>query len=289
MINFKLNDGNQMPALGYGTGAIDGWASDNEKVKDTILEAINAGYRHIDTAVAYENEKSVGKAIIESGVNRKDFFITSKVANTDHGYDETIKSVQGSLERLQTDYIDLYLIHWPIKKSSYQPTYKALEEAKSKGWVKSIGVSNFYPKDIEGLMETAQIKPAVNQLELNPYFAQKEMAEVSKKYETIMTAWSPMGGGAWMQKSIEEMPISDRIIKEIAKKHDKDSGQVILRWMIQNGVSVIPKSEKPDRIKSNFEIFDFELTADEMKQIDNLDRGIFITAPYQIFYPDLRK
>ena len=255
-----LNDGNKIPAIGFGTFQIPADGSTYEAVKT----ALSLGIRHIDTAVAYFNEQEVGQAVKDSGIPRSEIWITSKMWLQDYKTEDAKKALELSLKKLQTDYIDLYLLHQPYGEVT--EAWKVLEDAKKEGKVRSIGASNMTPKIWNTFVPQFDTVPAVDQVEFNPYFQQKELREILKGTDTKMEAWSPLGrGNADM--------LSNPVITEIAEKYSKNAGQVILRFENQEGIIVFPKSTKPDRIKSNMEIFDFSLTEDEMNAIRALDTG----------------
>ncbi|MBU5591954.1 aldo/keto reductase [Clostridium sp. MSJ-4] len=255
--SFKLNNGIEMPYLGFGTFKVP----EGEIVIDATLEALKVGYRHIDTAAVYKNEEGIGKAIKESGVSREDVFLTSKVWNTDQGYDNALKAFETSLKRLQTDYLDLYLIHWP--KALNKETWKALERLYDEKIVRAIGVSNFKLHHLEEIMSGANICPMVNQVEFHPQFPQTGVLEFCKKNNIQLEAWSPL-----MQGKV----FSIDLMKELAEKYNKTISQIVLRWDIQMGVVTIPKSITPERIKENTEIFDFELSEEDMNKIATLNK-----------------
>ena len=255
-----LNDGNKIPAIGFGTFQIPADGSTYEAVKT----ALSLGIRHIDTAVAYFDEQEVGQAVKDSGIPRSEIWITSKMWLQDYKTEDAKKALELSLKKLQTDYIDLYLLHQPYGEVT--EAWKVLEDAKKEGKVRSIGASNMTPKIWNTFVPQFDTVPAVDQVEFNPYFQQKELREILKGTDTKMEAWSPLGrGNADM--------LSNPVITEIAEKYSKNAGQVILRFENQEGIIVFPKSTKPDRIKSNMEIFDFSLTEDEMNAIRALDTG----------------
>ena len=255
-----LNDGNKIPAIGFGTFQIPADGSTYEAVKT----ALSLGIRHIDTAVAYFNEQEVGQAVKDSGIPRSEIWITSKMWLQDYKTEDAKKALELSLKKLQTDYIDLYLLHQPYGEVT--EAWKVLEDAKKEGKIRSIGASNMTPKIWNIFVPQFDTVPAVDQVEFNPYFQQKELREILKGTDTKMEAWSPLGrGNADM--------LSNPVITEIAEKYGKNAGQVILRFENQEGIIVFPKSTKPDRIKSNMEIFDFSLTEDEMNAIRALDTG----------------
>ena len=256
----KLNDGNEIPALGFGTFLIPADGSTAKAVKT----ALDLGIKHIDTAVAYFNEQEVGQAIAESDVEREDIWITSKMWLQDFAYEDAKKSIDLSLEKLGTDYMDLYLIHQPYGKVN--EAWKAMEEAKEEGKIRSIGVSNMTPAIWNRWVPDFETIPSVNQVEYNPYFQQKELSELMKPQGVKLQAWGPLGQG-------NADLLNDPVILEIAEKYGKNAGQVILRFENQEEVIVFPKSTKAERIKSNMEIFDFELTSSEMDKIRELDTG----------------
>lgn len=219
----------------------------------------------------YGNEKGVGRAIKESNVPREELFITTKVWNADHGYENTLKAFDASLERLGLDYIDLYLIHWPTPKyDQYVDTYKAMEKIYKDGRAKAIGVCNFDIEHLERLLNECEVVPVVNQVERHPYFQQRELQDFCEKHHIILEAYSPLMNG----KDV----LNDSVVKEIAKAHGKTAAQVILRWHLQTGVITIPKSVTPSRIEENFDVFDFELTAEDMEKMTALDRNLRIGA-----------
>lgn len=255
-----LNNGLQMPQLGYGV-----WRVPDEEVTVAVTKALEVGYRSIDTAKVYKNERGVGKALAASNIPREELFITTKVWNSDQGYENTLKAFDASLERLGLDYVDLYLIHWPTPKyDEYVETYKALEKLYKDGRVKAIGVSNFTIEHLQRILDECEIVPVVNQVECHPYLQQNELKEFCKQHNIYLEAYSPLmsGGDA----------LTNDVVTGIAEKHSKTPAQVIIRWHLQNNNIVIPKSVTPSRIKENFHVFDFELTPDEMKQIAGLNR-----------------
>jgi len=252
-----LNNGQKIPQLGFGVYCIP-----PAETEQCVLEALKVGYRHIDTAHMYGNEKEVGSAIKKSGAQRNEIFITSKLWVTEYGEGITLQAIDKMLKRLDLDYIDLILLHFPFK--DYMGAYKDLEKAYEQGKVKSIGISNFENQKLEELCDASKIKPVLNQVELHPYFQQNELRQRMDKYNTKIEAWAPLGHS--MTKIFDE-----EIIKKLAEKYKKSPAQIILRWDIQRGIITIPKSQKKERIKENFEIFDFEMTEDEIKEIDALN------------------
>lgn len=258
-----LNDGNKIPMVGFGT-----YKSLEEEGIESVNYAIENGYRLIDTAAVYKNEVAVGKGIKASGIDRKEMFVTTKLWRENLGYEETKTELEKSLKRLALDYIDLYLIHWPANAINYDnwqktnaDTWRAMEELQADGKIKSIGVSNFWQEHFKALLQTAKIIPAVNQIEFHPGYWQPDLLEYCKKQNIVVEAWSPLARGKVFE---------NESLKMIAKKHNQTVAKVCLRWIIQHDVIVIPKSTTNKRIKENINLFDFELSAEEMKQIDNL-------------------
>ena len=252
-----LNNGVEMPYFGLGT-----WKSgEGPEVKNAVHDALDAGYRLIDTATLYRNEKSIGEAVKEFGIDRKEIFLTSKVWNDDQGFENTLKAYDHTLNLLGTDYLDLYLIHWPVT-GKFLDTWKALEKIYNEGRVRAIGISNFLPVHLERLLREAIVVPAVNQMEFHPYLIQQPLIDRCKAMGIYYQAWSPI-----MLGKVFEIPL----FNEIGKKYEKDEAQVVLRWDLQRDVLTIPKSVKKERIVSNANIFDFELSEEEMSRIDSLD------------------
>lgn len=260
MNTVTLNDGVDIPVVGFGTYLIPADGS----TKKAVTEALNIGIRHIDTAVAYFNEHEVGEAVRESGIARDEVFVTSKLWLQDFGYEPAKKAIETSLSKLGLDYIDLYLIHQPY--GDVPGAWKAMEEAKQAGKIRSIGVSNMTPTIWNNFVPQFDTVPSVNQVEFHPFSQQKELRKILDPLDVKIEAWAPLGQG---NKDILEHPV----ITEIAQAHGKNAGQVILRFEVQEGIIVFPKSTKPERIKSNFDIFDFELTEDELQSIRGLDTG----------------
>lgn len=259
----KLNNGITMPQIGLGT-----WLTkDGAEVEQAVAAALKCGYRMIDTAKYYGNEESIGRAIKASGIKRENIFITTKLWNADQGYESALKAFDESLERLGVDYIDLYLIHWPMPKvGKYIETWKAFEKLYADKKVRAIGVSNFTIETLQKLMDSAEIMPVINQIELHPKFAQHEMREFCKQHDIQVESYSPLMHGGDI--------LGDNAVQRIADKHHKTIAQVVLRWHIQNGLVVIPKSVNPDRIRENIDIFDFKLDDGDMRTIDSMDAGI---------------
>ena len=256
----RLNDGNRIPQFGLGVYQIEGDAA----TKTACFEAISCGYRHIDTAHAYQNERGVGEAIRECGVNRGELWITSKLWPNEYGTGKTAKAIDKMLGRLGLEYIDLLLLHQQF--GDYLGAWRDMEKAVAQGKVRSIGISNFESERLEELMQFAQIKPAVLQVECHPYYQQEELKNRITPYRTDIECWYPIGHG-------DSGLINETIFCRLAEKYGKSNVQVILRWHIQKGHIVIPRSVNPQHIRENIEIFDFSLTKEEMQEIDTLDKG----------------
>ncbi|WP_010647928.1 aldo/keto reductase [Oceanobacillus massiliensis] len=252
-----LNNGVMMPGFGLGVYK----AANDETVVNAVKFAIQNGYRSIDTASYYDNEEGVGQGIRESGIAREDIFVTSKVWNDEQGYESTLEAFDRSLKKLKMDYLDLYLVHWPVR-GKYKETWRALEKLYAEGKVRAIGVSNFHPHHLEDLMRDSQVKPAINQVEYHPHLAQLELRDFCEKEHIQLEAWSPLKRGQLL---------NEPILTEIAEKHGKSAAQVILRWDIQNNVITIPKSVTKERIIANADIFDFSLTEEDMEKINRLN------------------
>lgn len=254
-----LNDGNVIPQFGYGV-----WQVDPDVAEEVVTKALEIGYRHIDTAKIYGNEEGVGRAIAKSGIAREDLFITTKLWNDDQGYDSALKAIDGSLERLGLDYVDLYLIHWSQpKKGKYLETWKAFQEIKASGKARSIGISNFGEEAFQDIIDTGDI-PAAHQIELHPYFNQKAMRDLDAKYDIVTEAWSPLGQG--------KADLQDETIAQIAEAHDATPAQVIIAWHLAIGNVVFPKSVTPERIEENWAAQDHTLSSEEIALIDGLTR-----------------
>ncbi len=260
MKRIRLNDGNEIPAIGFGTFQIPADGSTYEAVK----VALSLGVRHIDTAVAYFNEHEVGAAVADSGIPRDEIWITSKMWLQDYKHDEAMKALDLSLKKLQTDYIDLYMLHQPYGEVA--EAWAVLEDAQRAGKVRSIGASNMTPKIWAEWVPQFSVVPSVDQVEFNPYFQQRELKPVLAEYGTKMEAWSPLGRG-------DAKLLAEPVTTDLAAKYGKDAGQVVLRFINQEGVIAFPRSTKPERIKSNMKIFDFELTGGEMDAMRALDKG----------------
>ncbi|MBO1514140.1 aldo/keto reductase [Metabacillus bambusae] len=252
-----LHNGVKMPWFGLGVWKVE----EGQEVRTAVKAAINAGYRSIDTAAGYGNEEGVGMAIKESGIPREELFITTKVKNSDQGYESTLKAFETSIKKLDLAYLDLYLVHWPVK-GKYKETWKAIEKLYQDGRIRAIGVSNFQIHHLEDIMLDAEIKPMVNQVEYHPRLSQLELRDYCKRHEIQLEAWSPL-----MQGELINHPL----LKEIGDRYNKTAAQVILRWDLQNEVVTIPKSVKEHRIIENANIFDFELTHDDLEKINSLN------------------
>jgi 2,5-diketo-D-gluconate reductase A len=253
-----LNDGNKIPQVGLGV-----WQTPNETAKPAVKAALDAGYRHIDTAAIYGNEEGVGEGISASGVARSDIFLTTKIWNDAQGFDATLKAADESLKRLGTDYVDLLLIHWPSpRRDLYVETWKALIQLQKDGKAKSIGVSNFGTEHLDRIVADTGVTPVLNQIELHPDFEQHELRKTHARLGISTQSWSPLGQGQLLDNPV---------IGKIAGKHGRTPAQVIIRWHIQNGLIVIPKSVTPSRIVENFKVFDFALDENDLETIGKLD------------------
>jgi diketogulonate reductase-like aldo/keto reductase len=268
--NIILNNAVELPALGFGV-----FQNPPAETSAAVESALGVGYRHIDTAAAYFNEREVGEGIRRSGVPRDEVFIETKVWISDYGYDETLHAFEKSVRKLGVERLDLLLLHQPLS-SAFDRTigaYRALEKLLADGRVRAIGVSNFTPDRLDQLLRATSVVPAVNQIELHPYFQQPALQRLHKQYGIATQAWSPIGGITSYVPG-RKSTLEDPTLREIAKQHRKSTAQVMLRWHLQGGRSAIPKSVKPARIAENFDVFDFELTPDEISKIDALDTGV---------------
>jgi 2,5-diketo-D-gluconate reductase A len=258
--NLAMRDGEQIPQLGFGVFQVP-----PDVTTEAVTRAFEAGYRHIDTAAAYRNEGAVGQAFRASGLDRKDVFITTKCFNDDHGYEQAKRACHDSLKRLELEHIDLYLIHWPVPAHDrYVETWKAFIELREEGLVRTIGVSNFQPAHLRRLIAETGETPAINQVELHPLFQQTGLRNEHEELGILTEAWSPLAQGA---------VLDEPAIVEIAERHGRTPGQIVIRWHLQLGNVVIPKSVTPERIVENFEVFGFELQPAEMEAIEALDAG----------------
>lgn len=254
----ELHNGVKMPAFGLGVYKVE----EGEQLEKTIHTALDLGYRLIDTASFYKNEEGVGQGIRNSGIPREELFITTKVWNSEQGYENTLKAFDDSMERLGLDYLDLYLVHWPVK-GKYLDTWRALEELYRKGRVKAIGVSNFKIHHLKDLLSHAAEKPVINQVELHPLLSQVELRDFCQQNDIKVEAWSPLSRGRFLDEPI---------LGKIAAQHGKTPAQVILRWHLQNQIIPIPKSVTPTRLKENADIFDFQLSQKDMDEINELNK-----------------
>ncbi|MGW7685032.1 aldo/keto reductase [Kribbella sp. NPDC054772] len=259
--SITLDNGVEIPQLGLGV-----WQIEDEIVTDVVTAGFETGYRHIDTAAIYGNEEGVGRAIAASGIPRDDLFITTKVWNSDQGYDSTLKAFDTSLAKLGLEYVDLYLIHWQsLQRDLYVDTWKALEQLYADKRVRSIGVSNFHEPALRRIFEETTIRPAVNQIELHPALPQDDLRAFNAENDIVTEAWSPLASGDLLENAA---------LKTIGAKYGKSAAQVMIRWHLQLGNVVIPKSKTPSRIQENFEVFDFALDNDDMAAIADLETGV---------------
>lgn len=264
---YKLNNGVEIPVIGFGT-----WQTPNGQVaEESVLAALNSGYRHLDTAAAYGNEESVGAAIKKSGINRHELFVTTKLWNSDHGYQNTKKAIDTSLEKLDLDYLDLYLIHWPNPAAMRDnwaelnaESWQAVEEAVQAGKIRAIGVSNFRKHHLDELLKTAEIKPVVNQNYLNPSDMQEDLVKYNDSLGILNEAYSPLGTGGLL---------SNEVVNGIAEKYGKSPAQILIRWSLNHNFLPLPKSVHPDYIKANADVFDFDIEPEDMKKLDGLHGG----------------
>ncbi|WP_285246887.1 aldo/keto reductase [Pseudarthrobacter sp. efr-133-R2A-89] len=257
-----LNDGNSIPQMGLGT-----WPLDDDQVAAAVVQAVEAGYRHIDTAVKYGNERGVGNGIRASGLDRSELFITTKLDGEFQGHDRAVAGLEGSLKRLGLDYVDLLLIHWPLPgRDQYISTWQTFERLQAEGKVKSIGVSNFKPPHLERLMAETDVVPAVNQVQLSPAITRTAEREFHASHGIATESYSPLGGsGAGL--------LGAPILAQLAEKHGKTPGQLVLRWHIQNGLVTIPKTSSPERMRENLDVFDFALDPQDLAELSVLDEG----------------
>ena len=256
----RLNDGHSIPAVGFGVFQIS-----PEDAERAVGAALQAGYRHIDTAAAYRNERETGRAVAGSGIPRDQLYVVTKLWNADQGYDSTLKAFDASMNRLGLDYLDLYLIHWPLPdRGLFVDTFKAFAHLRDQGLIRSLGVSNFEPEHLRAVIDATGIVPAVNQVELHPQYPQTELRKAHAELGVATEAWGPLGQGSLLDNPT---------VTAVAEKCNRTPAQVLIRWHLQLGNIVIPKSVNPERIASNFDVFDFELNADEMASISSLDDG----------------
>jgi len=265
-----LSNGVNIPMIGFGT-----WQLQGDRCYESVINAINAGYRSIDTAKAYDNEEYVGKAIRECDIKREDLFITTKLWNADQGYESTLKAFDISMKKLGLDVLDLYLIHWP-GRSLYLDSWKAMEKLYTEGRIRAIGVSNFMQHHLVELLRSSTEVPVVNQLESHPYLRQQDAEDYCNEMGILVEAWSPLMSG--------KTALGDHIIEDIATRHNKTAAQVILNWHISQGRRVIPRSSNVNRIRENIDIFDFELTNEEMESISSLASKNIRTGPNPDIY-----
>lgn len=266
MNKIKLNDGNYICSIGFGT-----YKATEQKGIESVKQALQIGYRLLDTAAKYENEQAVGKGIKQSGIAREEIVVTTKVWRENLGYEKTISAFEESLKKLDLEYIDLYLIHWPANEKNFgkdwkeinAETWRAMEHLKQQGKIKSIGVSNFWKEHLDALLETAKVIPAINQIEFHPGYWQEDLKNYCQSKGIVLQAWSPLARGKVFENDL---------LKSIAENHQKSVSQICLRWCLQHNTIAIPKSTTLERIIDNIAIYDFELTPLEMKQINNIDK-----------------
>jgi diketogulonate reductase-like aldo/keto reductase len=268
-----LNNGVKMPQLGFGVFKVE----DGSITVDAVKKAIDVGYRSIDTAAIYQNETGVGQGIREASVPREELFITTKVWNADQGYEETLAAFDKSLEKLGLEYVDLYLVHWPMPKvDRYVETYRALEKLYEDGRVRAIGVCNFHISHLERVLNECKVKPVLNQVECHPYFSQVELREFCAKHDIFVEAWGPLMQGGEV--------LTNGTVQALAEKYSKTPAQIVIRWHLQNNIIVIPKSVTPSRIEANFDVFDFELSKEDIAKVDELNTNQRIGADPAEFY-----
>lgn len=257
----ELDDGNSIPPLGFGT-----WPLKGDEAARVVEMALRAGYRLIDTAARYDNEEAVGQGLRASGIARSEVFVTTKLRGADHGFDATLRAFDASARRLGLESVDLYLIHWPLpERDLYVDSWRAFVRLREEGRVRSVGVSNFEPEHIQRLVTETGVMPVVNQVELHPDFAQQALREDAAARGILVEAWSPLGQGGELLKR--------EVITRLAKKHGRSPAQIILRWHVELGDVPIPKSQNPQRMRENLEVFDFRLDADDLAALATLDRG----------------
>lgn len=270
--HITLNNGIKMPALGLGV-----FLAPPEQTADAVATAIARGYRLIDTAAAYNNERQVGEGVRRSGIARSEMFVTTKLWVADYGHESARRAFEASLRRLGLDYIDLYLLHWPVPTDfdATVASYQVAEKLLAEGRIRAIGVANFQPHHLEKLIGRTDVVPAVNQVELNPYFTEQAVREANERYDIVTQSWSPIGGvyDRSQNTSISTRPLQNLVIGELASRYGKTPAQIILRWHLDHGFSAIPKSVTPSRIAENFDVFDFALAPEEIAAIDALDTG----------------
>lgn len=255
-----MNDGRSIPQVGLGVYKVP-----DETAADVVGVALEAGYRHVDTAALYRNEVGVGRGVVASGIPREDIFVTTKVWNDRQGYDETLRAFDESLGKLRMDYVDLYLIHWPVPQQNlYLDTWRALEKLHAEGRARSIGVSNFHTHHLDRLLAESTVTPVINQVELHPRFPQKKVREYDASHGILTEAWSPLARGRLLE---------DEVLVAIGAKHGKSPAQVVIRWHLELGNVVIPKSVTPARIRENFQVFDFALDSEDLAAIATLNTG----------------
>lgn len=270
METITLDNGVDMPPLGLGV-----FQTPPDETRRAVAAALDAGYRHVDTAAAYGNERQVGEAVHASGIDRSEVFLETKIWISDYGYTETLHGFEKSAGKIAVDQIDLLILHQALP-SAFERTleaYRALETLLAEGKVRAIGVSNFMVEHLTALLERASVVPAVNQIECHPYFSQREVQELGTAHGIVTQAWSPIGGITFYRDASHGSTLDDPVIGRVAADHGKSPAQVMLRWGLQHGRSVIPKSTKPGRIAENIDVFDFELSGEEMAAIDGLDTG----------------
>lgn len=270
--HITLNNGIKMPALGLGV-----FLAPPEQTADAVATAIARGYRLIDTAAAYNNERQIGEGVRRSGIARSEMFVTTKLWVADYGHESARRAFEASLRRLGLDYIDLYLLHWPVPTDfdATVASYQVAEKLLAEGRIRAVGVANFQPHHLKKLIGRTDVVPAVNQVELNPYFTEQAVREANERYDIVTQSWSPIGGvyDRSQNTSISTRPLQNPVIGELASRYGKTPAQIILRWHLDHGFSAIPKSVTPSRIAENFDVFDFTLAPEEIGAIDALDTG----------------